>query len=111
MGIGVGIDFNTDLVSYITKLSGCNYYAVKSEKEFKQRMDTEFEFMVTPLVFDLSLRLKSEGNSCCIDNVFGSGDDDKKKKKKEAETLDFELMNVKTLFPSKTEGGRTKGGI
>jgi len=115
--IGVGIDFNTDLVSYITKLRGCNYYAVKSEADFKKRMDTEFEFMVTPLVFDLTLRLKSEQNACGIDAVFGSGDDDDAKNKKQkqntsdGETLDYELMNVPTLFPSKTEGGRTKGGI
>ena len=73
-------------------------------------MDTEFEFMVTPLVFDLSLKLKSEGNSCCIDSVFGSGDD-KDDQNADGETMDYELMNVETLFPSKTEGGRTKGGI
>ena len=111
----MNMQFNTDLVSYITKLKGCNYYAVKSEQEFKKRMDTEFELMVTPLVFDLSLRLKSEGNTCTISNVFGSGNDKDNDNKDDddtkGETLDYEVMNVKSLFPSKTEGGRTKGGI
>eukprot|EP01083_Nonionella_stella_P010830 30770_1 len=106
--IGVGIDFNTDLVSYITKLQGCNYYSVHSEKDFKKKMYAEFEFMVTPLVFDLSLRIKSEGDSCEIETVFGSNDDEKQTGKTRSS---YELMNVKTLFPSKTEGGKTKGGI
>lgn len=111
--IGVGIDFNTDLVSFISDTSGCNYYAVKSEEDFKKRMDTEFELMVTPLVFDLKLRLKSEGDSCTIGNIFGSGKSDEVKNQDggDGETMDYEVMHVKTLFPSKTEGGRTKGGI
>eukprot|EP01084_Bolivina_argentea_P048188 88800_1 len=108
--IGIGIDFNTDLVSYINKLEGCNYYSVSSQKQFKKRMNTEFEFMVTPLVFDLSLKLKSEGDSCCIDSVFGSNNDTNENIK-QGETLDFEIMNVKTLFPSKKEIGKTKGGL
>ena len=100
-------------MSYICKLRGCNYYAVKSEQDFKKRMDTEFDFMVTPLVFDLTLRLKSEGNSCSIQNVFGSGDEDDAKEStdNENESLNYEVMNVKTLFPSKQENGQTKGGI
>jgi Ca-activated chloride channel family protein len=98
--IGMGVDFNTELVDYITKIRGANYYSVHSAKEFKQRMDDEFDYMVTPLVFDLALNLDAEGYR--IKKVYGSP---------EANEATGEIMKVNTLFPSKTESGQTKGGI
>eukprot|EP01084_Bolivina_argentea_P029357 54481_1 len=71
-------------------------------------MDEEFDYMVTPLVFNLNLLLKSEGNSCTIDNVYGCNE----------QQLDLiinngQIQNIKTLFPSKKNKGKggTKGGI
>ena len=58
--IGIGVDFNTSLIELLTKTKGANYYSVHGSKEFKQRMDDEFDFMVTPLVFDLRLSLQSQ---------------------------------------------------
>ncbi len=98
--IGIGVDFNTELVDQITKIHGANYYSVHSAKEFKQRMDDEFDYMVTPLVFDLRLNLDAPGYS--IEKVYGSP---------EADEATGELMKVNTLFPSKTEEGAVKGGI
>lgn len=98
--IGVGIDFNTDLVEEITKVRGANYFSVNSSWEFKKRLDKEFKYMVTPLVFDLELNLKSEGYQ--IERVMGSP---------EANISTGELMKVNTLFPSPSEEGLTKGGI
>jgi Ca-activated chloride channel family protein len=98
--IGIGVDFNTELVEAITKVRGANYHSVHSAKEFKERMDEGFDYMVTPLVFDLRLRLESPGWS--IEKVFGSP---------EADEATGELMHVNTLFPSKREGGETRGGL
>lgn len=98
--IGIGVDFNTELTETITKIRGANYYSVHSAKEFKQRMDDEFEFMVTPLVFDLKLTLEADGYK--IAKVYGSP---------EANEATGEIMKVNTLFPSKTEGGETRGGL
>jgi Ca-activated chloride channel family protein len=98
--IGVGVDFNTKLVEYITKTKGSNYYSVHSYSEFNKRLNEEFEYMVTPLVFDLSLEFDSDLYS--IEQVIGSP---------EANKATGSLMYVNTLFPSKSEGGRTKGGI
>ena len=56
--IGIGVDFNTDLVSKLTSSAkGCNYFSVKSAKEFERILNDEFEYMVTPLLFDLKLKL------------------------------------------------------
>jgi Ca-activated chloride channel homolog len=98
--IGIGVDFNTTLIDAITKVRGANYYSVHNEDEFKTRMDDEFDTMVTPLVFDLELTFRSEGYA--IDAVYGSP---------EADQATGVLMRVNTLFPSKSEGGQTKGGI
>lgn len=96
--IGIGVDFNTELIEEIGDVRGSNYYSVHSEDEFNSKMDEEFEYMVTPLVFDLKLELESDDFE--IAEVFGSDTENK-----------GEIMNVNTLFPSKTENGETKGGI
>lgn len=98
--IGMGVDFNTELIEAITKIRGANYYSVHSADEFQERMDDEFDFMVTPLVFDLRLTLDSPGYR--IEKVYGSP---------EADEATGELMKVNTLFPSKAEEGQVKGGV
>ncbi len=98
--IGIGVDFSTELIEAITKVRGANYYSVHSSSEFLSRMDDEFEYMVTPLVFNLELKLEADGYE--IEKVYGSP---------EADEATGELMNVNTLFPSKTEGGETRGGL
>jgi Ca-activated chloride channel family protein len=98
--IGVGVDFNTELVEGLTKIRGANYFSVHSAKEFKKVLDQDFDYMVTPLVFDLKLQLEAQGYE--IEKVYGS---------QEADEATGEIMKINTLFPSKTEGGETKGGI
>lgn len=98
--IGIGVDFNTELVSSITQIRGANYYSVHSSSEFQKRMDEQFEYMVTPLVFNLKLNLTADGYE--IQKVYGSP---------EADEATGEIMKVNTLFPSPTEDGATKGGL
>jgi Ca-activated chloride channel family protein len=99
--IGVGVDFNTKLIEEISDVKGANYYSVHNSKEFKERMGEQFEYMVTPLVFDLNLNLKSDDYN--IEMVYGSDSENGKKEN---------LMKVNTLFPSKTsEKGEVKGGV
>jgi len=97
--IGIGVDFNSELVEGITKIRGANYYSVHSAQEFRQRMDDEFDFMVTPLVFDLRLNLDAPGYE--IEKVYGSP---------EADLATGDLMKVNTLFPSQAEEGAVRGG-
>jgi Ca-activated chloride channel homolog len=99
--IGVGVDFNSQLVEQITKTRGANYYSVHSPREFKQRIDDEFDFMVTPLVFNLQLRFESQGWR--IEKVFGSP---------EANEATGELMKINTMFPApRNAGGEARGGL
>ena len=99
--IGVGLDFNSEVVKNITDVRGANYYSVSSEEEFKTRMGEEFEFMVTPLVFDLNMNLESDGFE--VVNVYGTDS---------YSNENGNIMHVNTLFPSKSnDDGEVKGGI
>ncbi len=97
--VGVGVDFNTELVETISEVEGANYYSVDSAAQFRERMDEGFEYMVTPLVFDLSVSLDSEAYR--IERVYGTDSD--------AST--GRLLHVNTLFPSHTDNGSTRGGV
>ncbi|MFB6243702.1 MAG: VWA domain-containing protein [Halobaculum sp.] len=98
--VGVGVDFNSRFVEAITSVRGGNYYTVHSPRQFEKRMDEGFDHMVTPLVFDLSLSV--EGSGYAIEKVYGTTS--------EGEST-ATLVSVKTLFPSRTSGGKTEGGV
>lgn len=98
--VGIGVDFNADLINQITAVRGANYYSVYSSDQFEQRMIDEFEYMVTPLVYDLSLELDADGYD--ITRVYGSPI---------ADEATGELLYVNTLFPSPSEDGKAKGGV
>lgn len=98
--LGVGVDFQTELVEALTKVRGANYLSIHSAQEFKKRLGEEFDFLVSPLVYDLKLDVKSSGYA--IEEIYGSPD---------ADLSSGEVLHVRTLFPSKTEHGETKGGV
>lgn len=98
--IGIGVDFNTELVEKISKIRGANYYSVHSAAEFKKQMDDNFDFMVTPLVFNLELKINAPGYE--IKEVYGSP---------EADQATGQIMKVNTLFPSASVGGESRGGL
>ena len=101
------MDFNTNLIERTTKVRGANYFAVHSNKEFKKRMNEEFKYMVSPLLFDLNLTVSTEGNQFVIDEIYGSNQEEKDKNETSAN-----LMSVKSLFPSPAnDDNETKGSI
>jgi len=98
--VGVGVDFNPELVDRITAVEGANYRAVHSADEFESYLGEEFEYMVTPLVYDLTVELDAEGYD--VATVYGSS---------AAEESTDTLIEVNTLFPSPQDEGRTRGGV
>ncbi|MCR5187051.1 MAG: VWA domain-containing protein [Clostridia bacterium] len=99
--IGVGVDFNTGLIEKLGTVEGANYYSVHNEEEFKKQMGEDFDFMVTPLVFNLNLDFDSTDYR--LEAVYGTDAQNDKKEN---------IMHVNTLFPSKrNENGEVKGGI
>jgi Ca-activated chloride channel family protein len=99
--LGVGLDFNADVVEAMSKAKGAWYGSVKTSEAFRKRLDDEFDYMVTPLVFNLRFHLSSDAYA--IDKVFGSP---------ESALGSGQLMRINTLFPAaKDEQGQTKGGV
>ena len=98
--VGIGVDFNSQLVQKITQTRGANYLAVHSSQDFRKQLKEGFEYMVTPLVFDLNFKLKARGYN--IKAIYGSAG---------ADTSSGNIMNVNTLFPSLRVEGETRGGV
>ena len=100
--IGVGIDLNTQLISSITKHRGANYFSIHDSKKFFKLLDEDFDLILTPLVFNVTMTAQSDLFE--IEQVYGSPEWD--------ETKPDQLMKINTLFPSRTdEDNNTRGGI
>ena len=99
--IGVGVDFNTELIEKVSDVQGANYYSVHDSAEFNKTLVKEFDYMVTPLIYDLNLDFISEDYE--IENIYGTDSADKST---------GNIVHVNTLFPSSTNSeGDVKGGI
>jgi Ca-activated chloride channel family protein len=98
--VGVGVDFNTRFVESVNGVEGANYYSVDSADAFRERMDEGFDYMVTPLAYDLSLSVQSGGWE--VANVYGVPS---------RNASADELFHVETLFPSRREGNSTEGSV
>merc|ERR1712013_212167 len=109
--VGVGLDFNADLISHISKVRGANYFCVRSSEQFLRVLDDEFDYFVSPIVFDLCLALQREGDADngCIEAVFGANS-----KTKRIDLSTGEVLRINSLFPSKPNKkrkGKSKGGV
>jgi len=99
--IGIGVDFDTDMAAAISKTRACNYFSVHSPSEFKTLMSEEFDYVVSPNVFDIKGTMKSEGWK--VERVFGSPGFEI--------PIEGTLYFIDSSFPSGTRRGETKGGV
>jgi Ca-activated chloride channel family protein len=98
--VGMGLDANAELLDALSGIRGANHYVVNSAAEFERRLGEEFDYMVTPLVYDLTLDLETDGYE--IEAIHGSPASD---------PATGRLVHVGTLFPSPTEDGEARGGV
>jgi len=96
----MGLDANAELADAVSGIRGANHYFIHSADEFEQRLGDEFDYMVTPLVYDLDLTLNADGYD--IEAVHGSPSGD---------ATSDRLMHVGTLFPSAKQDGEARGGV
>jgi len=98
--VGMGLDANAELADTLSGIRGANHYFIHSAAEFERRLGEEFDYMVTPLVYDLNLDLDADGYE--IEAVHGSTS---------ADAATDRLMHVGTLFPSAKQDGEARGGV
>jgi Ca-activated chloride channel family protein len=56
---GVGVDFGQELVYHISKLRGGNFFFLETPEKIAKVFDSEFDYLVTPLVYDLKVRIET----------------------------------------------------
>lgn len=93
------------MIQSIAKVKGTNYYSTNNSAEFKKRLETDFKYLVTPLVFNMrklpirfhssELSMKFPGFE--VEKVYGNPDSD----------VNGALVKVGTFFASPLdENGR-----
>ena len=109
--IGVGIDFDTDLITRLTKVRGSNYFAVHSDDEFKKTLEKDFNYIVTPLCFDVYVKIQSKKFE--IERTFGSefDHDGEQKFDSQLEMQKGGVLRVETLTAYEKSKGGIKGGV
>jgi Ca-activated chloride channel family protein len=103
--LGIGTEFDTAMVSKISKTKACNYFSVKNPQQFKKLMDDEFDFTVTPTLFDTTVNFVGEQLSGFeAQRVYGSPGFEI--------PLNGTLFFADSMFPSHKESEeKTKGGV
>jgi len=93
------------MVSQITKRKGCNYFCINDSLHFKKLMDKEFDYIVTPTIFNAQVSYReTKGLKFKPERVFGSPG-------YEIPSSGL-LFFADSLFPSlKEDKVLTKGGI
>jgi len=56
--VGVGLDFGQELSLAISRMPGGNYIYLENEKKLAERLGDEFDKVVTPLAWDLEMRVE-----------------------------------------------------
>eukprot|EP01125_Pyxidicula_operculata_P016820 TRINITY_DN582_c0_g1_i2.p1 TRINITY_DN582_c0_g1~~TRINITY_DN582_c0_g1_i2.p1 ORF type:complete len:675 (-),score=160.07 TRINITY_DN582_c0_g1_i2:58-2082(-) len=98
--VGMGIDFNTELVEAITKVKGSSFLSPASAKEFHETMTTEFDYLLAPIALDIAIEVNTDLFK--IERVFGSPGN---------EIPNDNKIRMSCIFPSPREDPRfSKGG-
>jgi Ca-activated chloride channel family protein len=98
--VGMGIDANAELTSDLSAVRGANHYFVHSSAAFERRLGEEFDYVVSPLAFDLSVDVDVDGHR--VTGVYGSPN---------ADPEEGRAIHVETLFPSPPTDGESRGGV
>ena len=109
--IGVGVDFDTDLISRLTKVRGSNYFSAHTEEEFSKILEKDFNYIVTPLAFNVYGKISSQKFE--IERTYGS-DFDFEENEKEDSLIEMKkggVLRIETLMAYEKSENSIKGGI
>ncbi len=95
---GVGIDFGQNLAYKIFQVRGANYFYLENAAKISKVFDEEFDFMVTPVAYDVTIEL-TPAKGATVGDVLGVPDFKKESGKAS--------IKIPSLFLSKRGGGGT----
>ena len=90
---GVGLDLGSELATVISETRGGNYFFLSDEDEIRQVFDDEFDFMVSPIAYDLDVAVVP-ADGLHIGAAYGAPTGD-----------DAVAFGASTLFLSSRDGG------
>merc|ERR1712228_319915 len=91
----------------LSEIRGCNYFNIASSEQLNEKIVARFDEMVTPLMFDLNVLLKTADNENCIDSVYRLNSDSHSDFKYHQRSDGGNILQIKTLFVSKQEYDQT----
>lgn len=111
--IGVGMDFDSDLITRLTKVRGSNYFSVIRDEDFKKTLNDDFNYIVTPLCFDVYVSMQSSKYE--IERTYGSEYDFKGKDEDKGDEVNEMkkggVLKIDTLSAYEKTPGGIKGGV
>jgi Ca-activated chloride channel family protein len=96
--IGVGLTFNVQVSEELSKVRGTTIFGVNSSNELKKILVEDFNYLVSPVEYDVNIRLICNGYG--IDSVYG-GDEDAAQSDK--------LLHFRTVCASSVSNKGVKG--
>lgn len=91
---GVGLDFGQELVTQISAVRGANYVYLDTTEHMSAVFDQDFDFLVTPIAYDLKLAL-TPAAGVALAGFYGAPGQ---------ESSTSPEVSVKTVFLSRTHG-------
>jgi len=109
--IGVGVDFDTDLITRLTKVRGSNYFAVHTNEDFFKILEGDFNYIVTPLAFEVYGKISSTKYD--IERTYGSRFDFEGSEKADylLEMKKGGVLRIETLLAYEKFEVGIKGGV
>ena len=109
--IGVGVDFDTDLIAKLTKVRGSNYFAVHTDEDFLKILERDFNYIVTPLAFEVYGKISSTKYD--IERTYGSRFDFEGSEKADylLEMKKGGVLRIETLLAYEKSEVGIKGGV
>jgi Ca-activated chloride channel family protein len=108
--VGIGVDFNADLAEELATVPGFNYLSSRNQTDVVMRLGRDFDFLVSPLASNVSLRFES--NDLCVVRKFGvpQGDDERPCTAHDPTT---NILSLPNLFAAakEEESGAIRGGV
>eukprot|EP01125_Pyxidicula_operculata_P012346 TRINITY_DN4052_c0_g1_i1.p1 TRINITY_DN4052_c0_g1~~TRINITY_DN4052_c0_g1_i1.p1 ORF type:complete len:676 (-),score=152.50 TRINITY_DN4052_c0_g1_i1:123-2150(-) len=100
--VGVGVDFNVEMIEQLTKVKSASYNTVESKEQFEKLMNDDFDYIVFPVAFDVKIKLNSPDFT--VERVYGSPGNEI--------PTDDSFLKITSIFPSAKESKDfTKGGV
>jgi Ca-activated chloride channel family protein len=96
--IGVGLSFNATVSKELSKVKGTTIFSANSSTELKKTLVEDFNYIISPVAFDVSINLLSNGYA--IETVYGTDADAAQSDK---------LLNFRTLTSSRISEEGVKG--